>query len=312
MSGAVSKPQAKAPINVRRSITESPRPRVAAIAGSIALTALACVSNRALRNGGKQRPLSRDSFERMRAETLEPNSRARDQILDRMRDQDLGGLGQCRYPGRSMHCDTTDVIADKLAFPGVKAGPYLDCKRVNGIGDALRTAYRPRRPVEPGQNAIAGRADLDPAILPKLPAHPPVEPLQEIPPALVAHRRGPVGRAHDIGEKNRRQDAIRFSHMALPGEKFLNLVEDRFGISRPGQMVRAGEFDELRLWNPLGHVTARAHVGRQVAGCVQDQRWHPNRGQNVPDVDLVIHARQGRGSARARTHAQESRPPLTG
>jgi hypothetical protein len=87
--------------------------------GIVALSALTFASGGALRNGGKQWPLSRDSFERVRAATLEPNSGTGDQILDCMGDQDLGGLGQCRYPGGRMYCDTTNVVADKLAFAGV-------------------------------------------------------------------------------------------------------------------------------------------------------------------------------------------------
>src|SRR5439155_14195487 len=165
---AASAPHASVATSARRSITGSPhRLAAAAIAGSIALTALPFASSGALRNGGKQWPFSGNSFERVRAATLEPNSGTGDQILDRMRDQDLGGLGQRRHPGCRMHGDTTDVVADELAFAGVKAGPYLDSEGVNGVADALRTAYRARRSVEPGQNAIAGRTDLDAAILPK-------------------------------------------------------------------------------------------------------------------------------------------------
>ena len=51
--------------------------------GIVALSAPTSSSG-ALRNSGKQWPLSRDSFERVRAATLEPNSGTGDQILDRM------------------------------------------------------------------------------------------------------------------------------------------------------------------------------------------------------------------------------------
>src|SRR2546426_3435779 len=201
-----------------------------------------------------------------------------------------------------MHRDAASVAADKLALAGVKPGPYVDSKRMHGIGDALRTAYRPRGSLNPRKDAVAGRADVDPAILPKLLPSPPIDALQEIAPTLVSHGRGMIGRADDVGEENRRQNAIRFPHVALASDKFLDLVDDRFGIGGPGEMVGAGEFDQFRVWNLPGYVTAGADVGGEVAGRVQDQCRHPNRGQNVANVDLVIHPRQGRSCARARTH----------
>ena len=57
---------------------------------------------------------------------VELDSRARDEVFDRPRDQDLAGGGQGRHPGRDVDGEPAEVVAANLAFSGVEPDPKLD------------------------------------------------------------------------------------------------------------------------------------------------------------------------------------------
>ena len=43
---------------------------------------------------------------------------------------------------------------------------------------------------------------------------------------------------------------------------------------------------------------------------MENERWNPDRGQNVPDIDLDVHAGELSGPREAHAHADEAGPPL--
>jgi hypothetical protein len=51
---------------------------------------------------------------------------AEDQVLDRPRDEDLGGLGERGDAVGDVHGGPGDVVADEVHFTGVDSGTQLD------------------------------------------------------------------------------------------------------------------------------------------------------------------------------------------
>src|SRR6185312_3603533 len=108
-------------------------------------------------------PLAVDAAQRVRAGVGEHDARARDEVLDRARDEDLAGSGVGGDAGADMQSDPCDLAVDELALAAVQPGADLE-PELGSAGDDRRCApYRPRGPVEGGEEAVARRVDLPPA-----------------------------------------------------------------------------------------------------------------------------------------------------
>ena len=114
----------------------------------------------------------------------------------------------------------------------------------------------------------------------------------------VAERGRALGRADDVGEQHRRQDAVGLRRRAHPGQELLDLVGERGRIARHEQVVVARELDEPRARDPLGDVAALLDVDVAVADAVQDQRRHAIDRQDVANVDLGCSCAEGRARRR--------------
>ena len=66
------------------------------------------------------------------------------------------------------------------------------------------------------------------------------------------------------------------------------------------QWSAPGELDELRAGDLRCEIPALRDVDVVVAGAVEDERRDPDRRQDVPDVDVRVHAQEGRGRPGAR------------
>ena len=113
-----------------------------------------------LPDGGEHQPVVVDPLESLRTARLEHDPGSGDQVLDRVRGQDLPATSQRADPRRDMDGDPGDVVADELDLAGVQPGPDLEPLRRDRVADDERGPDRARRPVEGGQEPVTGRLDL--------------------------------------------------------------------------------------------------------------------------------------------------------
>ena len=118
-----------------------------------------------------------------------------------------------------MHGDAPNAAVEELALAGVETGPDLEPERPHGAPDRGRAADRTRRPVEGREEAVAGHVHLVPAEARELMPDAGVMRVEELAPAPVAELGGVRGRADDVGEEHRREDAVRFvlPRLTFPG-----------------------------------------------------------------------------------------------
>lgn len=76
-------------------------------------------------------------------------------------------------------------------------------------------------------------------------------------------------------------------------------------------MIDRIDLDELGVWYVVRHVSTGADGNGAIRLSMHNQGRYPDRGKDVPHVDLDIEPLQGSGGRRAGAHAQESRPPLS-
>ena len=180
------------------------------------------------------------------------------------------------------------------------------------VGDAVagsrRAADRPRRPVERGEEAVAGRVDLVAAEALELAAHD-----EWCASSRSRQRRSPSSAACSVEPTmsvNRTVASTRSGSGAAAdaGEELLDLVEQRVLVADPRQVVVAGQLDEAARRGSARRGSGRPRRNGAVAGAVEDERRHADRRQDVADVDLGVHPRQRDGRAGARAHAQVASP----
>jgi hypothetical protein len=206
--------------------------------------------------GRVEPPVAGNAPQPVRANVREPNASARHQIFDRTRDEDLAGRCLRHDPGPDVHRDSADVLAHQFALAGVEARPDLNTQFGNLVPHPGCASDGSGWTVECGKEAVPDRLDLPPAKLDERLADQRVVMLQQIPPPVVAEPAGSLGRANDVGEHHRGKDPVGLGARTHPGQKFLDLVEDRVLISRPREVVLAGEFDEPGFRDPIGEIVA--------------------------------------------------------
>jgi hypothetical protein len=164
-----------------------------------------------------------------------------------------------------------DVVAEQLDLAGVDPDPDLDPDRRQLLADGSRTADRPRRAVEGGQEAVAHRLDLAAAVELELAADDRVVALEQLAPARVPERGGARRGVHDVREQHRRKHPVGLADAARAGEEALCLVEDRVGVLREVGVVAPLQLDEARSRDHVCQVTAAADRDPVVAA-VQHKR----------------------------------------
>ena len=132
--------------------------------------------------------------------------------------EDLARSGLPGDTGARVDGDPADVAGRELLdLAGVDAGPDLEPDAPTASTIALARADRPRRSVEHGEEAVAGRVDLAAAEARQLGSDRRVMALEQLPPAAVAELRRELRRADDVREQDGRQDAIRLVRLrAIP------------------------------------------------------------------------------------------------
>ena len=201
-----------------------------------------------------------------------------------------------------------DLVAAELALAGVQARAHVEAERATHVRDRPRAADRARRPVEGGEEPVAGRVDLAPAEALELATHERVVALEQLAPAAVAE----LARARSVEPTmsvNRTVASTRSgsARLAHAGEELLDLVEHVVRRSPSSDVVVAGQLDErapgmvrarkraFSTRQTLSPARCSTSVGRLIAG------------DDVADVDLERHPheRERRRAAR-RLHLERS------
>jgi hypothetical protein len=110
---------------------------------------------------------------------------------------------------------------------------------------------------------------------------------QQVRPSAVAQLGGSPRRIDDVNEKDRSKDAIRFGSMAHASQEFLDLVDERVLVADEREMVVSGQFYKFGAWYVLGKIAAIFDAYYGIAATMKHQSWHPNRGENVPDIQIA-------------------------
>src|SRR5918992_2616583 len=100
----------------------------------------------------------------MRPAIVKPDVGADHQVLDGPRDQPLAALGERGDAGADVDGDPADVAVEQLAFAGVQAAADAQPQPVELLDDLLRTADGARRAVKGGDEPVAERLYLAPAM----------------------------------------------------------------------------------------------------------------------------------------------------
>ena len=112
--------------------------------------------------------------------------------------------------------------------------------------------------------------------------------LDEITPASVAEGGGTLGRPHDVGEEQRREDAVRLARFSNTREELLDLGDDLVAVN-PRNVIFAWQFDVLRAFDVLREPARVADVTHVVPFTVDDECRHVDARDDVADVDLERH-----------------------
>src|SRR5829696_6146950 len=141
----------------------------------------------------------------MGAALLEVDPGADDELADRARDQDLAGAGERGHPRADVHRHAGHVAAHDLDLAGVDASANLDPQLSGAVAGLARAPDRARGPVEGGQEPVPERLYLVTLVGPQGLADDRVVRRDQLAPAAIAERGGPVRRADDVCEEDRLQ-----------------------------------------------------------------------------------------------------------
>ena len=112
----------------------------------------------------KELPLFRNALQRVLPSIMELDSRADNEVLHRIGDEDLPGLCQPSNTCADVNGDPGQIIVADLTFAAVEPATDLDPHPMRLFGDGSRTAHGPARPIEGGQKPVTEGLDLAAAI----------------------------------------------------------------------------------------------------------------------------------------------------
>jgi len=218
-------------------------------------------------------------------------------------DEHLAGVGSCGDARADVHGDPGELVTDLLALAGVHAAANFEAELADALRDRACAHDRARWSVECGEETVAGVVDLAAAVQVKLTADARVMTLEQVGPAAVAESVRLLGRADQIGEEDRRQDALRRSLAARVPSKSPRLgLRNAIGllVDPVVDALQRRQLDDARSLDALGEVLGRA----ALRGAREDDRRHAHRRQDVRDVGLHHHPeeRQSRAGAQAAAH----------
>ena len=147
--------------------------------------------------------------------------------------------------------------------------------------DRVGAPHRTRRPVETREEAVTGRVDLASAKADELLPDERVMSLNQIAPARVSQFRCALRGADDVGEEQRREDAIGLgwlprSRLPRAGQKLSNGRKELALIDGPDDGVTGWHLDESCAGDPLGNVAARLDARWRRASSISARSPSPS------------------------------------
>ncbi len=167
----------------------------------------------------------------------------------------------------------SDLAVDHLHLARVDPRSNLDPEGEDGGPDRAGAVDRTRRPVERGEEAVAGRVHLRPLVAGELPSYARVVRLDQLLPRSVAEARGFLRRGHDIGEQDRGERALELRLLdAEASDEGLDLVEHAVVVTDPEEVRVARELHEPGAGDLRGRVPHLLDREVAIAGPREDQR----------------------------------------
>src|ERR1700693_4119687 len=121
----------------------------------------------------------------MTTAVIEVKGLARQRLAQRVGDQDLTGACFTHHPRCGVYRQPTDLLATHLDLPEVEARPSLDAELAERRANRQSTAQARQRPVEGGEEGIAGSVDFVPTEPGQLGTYRGAISGQQVAPALV-------------------------------------------------------------------------------------------------------------------------------
>jgi len=190
-------------------------------------------------------PAVGDALQLVLASVFEGEAGTRNQVPDRLRNENLGRGRECCDPRADAHGDPSDLAGDGLDLACVYPGAPLEPEVSNRVADRLCAPDPARGAVERGKEPIASRVDFRPAEPAKERSDGAVMTIDERAPAAVTQLSGLRRRPDDVGENHRREHAVEVGLLVadLRNEP-LDLAEQLVLVPCPEEVVDAGERDE--------------------------------------------------------------------
>src|SRR5919198_2374571 len=152
----------------------------------------ACRGSGSARTGGKEPPLARHALQLAHSLFLELDPRARDQVFDGARNENLTGAGRSGYASSGVDGNSRHLSVLQLALACVDASPDREVELTDRPDDCARARNRPCGTVEDRKELVARRIKLLAAKARQLAADQCVVILHEIAPGSVADHRRPA------------------------------------------------------------------------------------------------------------------------
>jgi hypothetical protein len=179
------------------------------------------------------------------AAILEGERRAHDKVFHGGGSEDLARSRQSRDSSADRHGDSREAMVVRLDLAGVQPCPKLHPLPSHRPTDRPSTPHGASGPVEDGEEPVAQGLDLTPTEAGQLGAGQTLMLLLKLMPAMIPHLRCVCGRINDVGEQDRGEDTIEgvLDVASNRANEPLDLGDQRVLVPRPGEVVRAGEFN---------------------------------------------------------------------
>ncbi len=124
-----------------------------------------------------------------------------------------------------MHGDPGEIIATELALAGVDPGAHREAEAPRFLANGLRASDCSGRTVECRKEPVSRRLDLIAAEPFQLLAHGGVVLVEQLLPLTVAYLGRSLGRADNVGEQHRLEDAVDIGLGPMPRQELLHHAE---------------------------------------------------------------------------------------
>jgi hypothetical protein len=129
---------------------------------------------------------------------------------------------------------------------------------------------------------------------------------QQLAPADVAELDRPRSRVDDVREEDRAENPVTGGTRATSCQELLDLVNHDVNVSYGETVVLARNFDELGSRDPAGDFAACLGRDDRIPATVDDQGRRADGRQDLPDVDVEKHPRDGSGDGGTRGLTEET------